>query len=922
LHPAFLDLSTQRIPTVNQNAVLVIGGGIAGMQAAIDLGNMGIQVYLVEKTPSIGGRMAQLDKTFPTNDCAMCILAPKMIECANHENIKLLTYSELDRLTGRTGKYKARIIQKARFIEADKCVGCGDCMDGCPVTVSDNFNAGLGRRKAIHKYFPQAVPSTFTITRRGTAPCKAACPAHISVQGYIALAAQGRYDEALKLIKAENPFPAVCGRVCHHPCESVCTRGQLDEPVAIDSIKRFIADRELYAEKRYIPEIKDAKNEKVAVIGSGPAGLSCAYYLAREGYAVTVYEKLPIPGGMLSVGIPDYRLPRDVVAVEIEVIRSMGVDIRTGVDVGRDITINELRRQGCRAIFLGIGAQECKRIGIPGEDLEGVFSGVDFLRDVNLGKAISLSGKRIAVIGGGNVAMDTVRTALRLGAKKPFIIYRRSITEMPANSEEIEECREEGIGFMTLADPTRIIGEAGKVTAIECLKMKLGDPDGSGRRRPVAQAGSEFIIKVAGIFTAIGQESDWSCLGPECACTLSDWGTMNVDAVTLQTDDPDIFAGGDAVSGPKTVIEAIEAGKQAAISIDRFICGIDLRENRDTQWQAASNIPTEGYDRIPRNRMPRLKPAGRRKNFSEVQLGFTEAQVLAEARRCISCGVCSECYRCVEACKAEAINFKQVDRPVQLNVGAVILATGLDLYDVSALTEYGWGKIANVITAMQFERMICASGPTQGHLKRPSDAKAPDRLAFIQCVASRDVRHQKYCSSVCCMHATKEAVLAREHYPQLSATIFYMDMRAVGKGFQEYIQRAKSRYGVEYIRARPGRVTENSANGNPVIHFEDTVNRKLEAREFDMVILAQALRPSDGNAALARKLGIEIDDYGFIVSPQQLKNPFGTSREGIFGCGFCQSPMDVPDSVVRASAAAAKAAEVLAEVLIDGEVHG
>jgi len=898
---------------VNHNAVLVIGGGIAGMQASIDLANMGIRVYLVEKTPSIGGRMAQLDKTFPTNDCAMCILAPKMIECANHENINLLSYSELDRLTGRIGKFRARIIQKARFIEADKCVGCGDCIDGCPVTVSDNFNAGLGRRKAIHKYFPQAVPYTFTITRRGTAPCKAACPAHISVQGYIALAAQGRYDEALKLIKEENPFPSVCGRVCHHPCESACTRGQIDEPVAIDSIKRFVADRELDAEKRYIPGIKDAKNEKVAVIGSGPAGLSCAYYLAREGYAVSVFEKLPIAGGMLSVGIPDYRLPRDIVAAEIEVIRCMGVDIRTGVDVGRDITIDALRRDGFRAVFLGIGAQECKRVGIPGEDLEGVFSGVDFLRDVNLGKPVSLSGKRIAVIGGGNVAMDTVRTALRLGAKKPFIIYRRSFAEMPANAEEIEECREEGIEFMTLTEPAQIIGEAGKVTAVECLKMKLGDPDRSGRRRPVSQAGSEFIVKVDGVFTAIGQESDWSCLGPECACTLSDWGTMNVDAVTLQTDDPDIFAGGDAVSGPKTVIEAIEAGKQAAISIDRFIRGVNLRENRDIQWQAASNIPTAGYDRIPRNRMPRRKPAGRRKNFSEVQLGFTERQVLAEAGRCMSCGVCSECYRCVAACKAEAINFKQADRSVQVNVGAVILATGLDLYDVSALTEYGWGKIANVITAMQFERMICASGPTRGRLKRPSDARAPDRLAFIQCVASRDVRHQKYCSSVCCMHATKEAVLAREHYPQLSSTIFFMDMRAVGKGFQEYIRRAESRYDVEYIRARPGRVTENSTNGNPVVHYEDTVNRKLEAREFDMVILAQALRPSDGNAALSRKLGIEIDDYGFIVSPQQLENPFSTSREGIFGCGFCQAPMDVPDSVVRASAAAAKAAEVLAK---------
>jgi len=279
----------QRVSALVPKAALVIGGGIAGMQASIDLANMGIQVYLVEKNPSIGGRMAQLDKTFPTNDCAMCILAPKMIECANHERIELLTYSELEKLEGSAGKFKARIMRKARFIDEDKCVGCGDCIDGCPVIVSDDFNAGLAHRKAIYKHFPQAVPSTFTINRRGTAPCKAACPAHISVQGYVALVAQGRFKEALKLIKEENPLPAICGRVCHHPCESACTRQRIDQPVAIDFIKRFVADLDLDSETRYLPEVKKKRGEKVAVIGSGPAGLSCAYYLALEGYTVTVY---------------------------------------------------------------------------------------------------------------------------------------------------------------------------------------------------------------------------------------------------------------------------------------------------------------------------------------------------------------------------------------------------------------------------------------------------------------------------------------------------------------------------------------------------------------------------------------------------------------------------------------------------------
>jgi heterodisulfide reductase subunit A len=430
---------------LNRKSALVIGGGIAGIQASIDLANMGTEVFLVEKKPSIGGRMAQLDKTFPTNDCSMCILAPKMIECANHERITLLTYSELLELKGREGNFRATILKKARYVEEDKCVGCGECAEKCPTKVTDEFNAGLGQRKAIYKYFPQAVPSTYVID-------------------------------------------------------------------------------------------------------------------------------------------PDH----------------------------------------CR-----------------------VFKG-----------------------------------------KK--------------------------------------------------------------------------------------------------------------------------------------------------------------------------------------------------------------------------CGVCEK------TCKANAINYDQRDREITLDVGAVVMATGFDLYDVSPLTEYGWGKLKNVLTAMQFERMICASGPTRGHLKRPSDGRQPEALAFIQCVGSRDVRHKRYCSAVCCMHATKEAILAHEHCPELKSTIFFMDMRAVGKGFQDYIQRARTEYAVEYIRARPGRIEENGETRNPVIHFEDTITRELKAREFDMVVLSQALVPSEGNLAVAETMEVNLDDFGFVSTNEDLLNPCATTRRGIFACGFCQSPMDVPDSVVRASAAAARVAETLA----------
>jgi len=595
----------------------------------------------------------------------------------------------------------------------------------------------MSERRAAFRKYAQAVPGAFSIEKRGTSPCKATCPAHISVQGYVALTAQGKYQEALKLIKEENPLPAICGRVCHHPCETACMRGELDDPVAIDSIKRFLADLDLNSETRFVPRIKEKRDEKAAIIGSGPAGLSCAYYLAIEGYQVTVFEKLPVLGGMLSVGIPSYRLPENTIEAEIQVIRDMGVEFKTGVEIGKDFTISQLRAQGYKAFFMGIGAQECKALGIPGEEFEGVVPGVEYLRDINLGKK-ALLGDRVAVIGGGNVAMDTVRTALRNGSSKPFIVYRRSEKEMPANEEEIQECREEGIEIMTLTNPKRIIGENGRVKAVECLRMELGEPDASGRRRPVAVVGSEFIMEVDAVVPAIGQESDWACLTEECACRLTDWGTMRIDPLTLQTHDPDIFAGGDAVTGPRTVIEAIAAGKQAAISIGRFIRGEDLSAGREKEWQAVQQVPTEGYDRIPRARMPVMSPEIRVGNFEEVQLGFTEEQVRAEAARCLSCGVCSECYQCVEACLAKAVDHEQQPKELEINVGAIILAPGFQPFDPSKYDTYAYSNLPNVVTSMEFERILSALGPTQGRLVRPSDHRQPKKIAWLQCVGSRD----------------------------------------------------------------------------------------------------------------------------------------------------------------------------------------
>jgi heterodisulfide reductase subunit A-like polyferredoxin len=782
----------------------------------------------------------------------------------------------------------------------------------CPVPWPDEYDQGLALRKAAFKKYAQAIPGAFAISKRGVAPCKAGCPAHISVQGYIALVAAGKYREALKLIKQENPLPSICGRVCHHPCESICTRGRLDEPVAIDPIKRFVADLDLNSETPYIPEIKEKKEEKVAVVGSGPAGLSCAYYLAIEGYQTTIFEKLPIPGGMLSVGIPEYRLPRETLNAEIRIIQEMGVDLRTGIEVGKTITIDQLRQEGYQAIFLGIGAQECKMLDIEGEDLDGVFSGIDFLKEVNLGNPVK-PGDRVAVIGGGNVAFDAVRTARRLGAKEAFIIYRRSLEEMPANEEEIEECEEEGIELRTLTNPTRIIGENGRVKAIECLKMELGEPDESGRRRPVPIDGSEFHIEVDWVIPAIGQESEWSCLGPECACTLSDWGTMNVDPFTLQTDDPDIFSGGDSVTGPATVIEAIEAGKQAAISMDRFIRGVDLREGRDKHWEESQDIPTEGYDTIPRAQMPRVRPEKRLDNFREVQLGLDEAQTVAEAKRCVACGICSECYECVGVCDAEAVTLEthsEQPETINLEVGALILAPGFQAFDPSKYKTYGYSNHPNIITSMEFERLLSASGPTMGHLVRPSDEREPKKIAWVQCVGSRDIHKcdHSYCSSVCCMAAIKEAVVAKEHAgDDLDCAIFFIDMRTHGKDFERYYDVAREQKGVRFIRSRVPTV-ETLEDGDLLIPY---VNDKGEiVREtFDLVVLSVGLETSPETIELAKNLEIDLTSSQF--SKTDSFHPVATSREGIYVCGTFQGPKDIPQSVIEASSAAAEAGALL-----------
>ena len=423
-----------------------------------------------------------MDKTFPTNDCAMCIVSPKLVEAGRHLNIEILTDSELLSLSGEAGRFTARLRRHPRYIDTSKCTGCADCVAVCPIGLSNEFNEGLDNRKAIYRPYPQAVPNSFLVTKRGTSPCKATCPAETSAQGYVALIKEGRYEEALEVIKEYNPFPASVGRVCTHPCEGECSRGKVDSPVAICALKRFAADwvYEHGASAAKAAGAGDGTTDRpaarIAVVGSGPAGLSCAHHLVRMGYGVTVYESLPVAGGMMRVGIPAYRLPREVLQREIDAIVAEGVEIRLNSPV-RDI--NGLIDEGYAAVFLAIGAHEAQRLGIEGEDADGVYHGVPFLQAVSLaggGGELPKIGGRVVVIGGGNTAVDAARTALRLGGREVTMVYRRSREEMPANDWEIEEAEREGVRLELLTAPVAVEVREGRVVGVRCQRMELGAP--------------------------------------------------------------------------------------------------------------------------------------------------------------------------------------------------------------------------------------------------------------------------------------------------------------------------------------------------------------------------------------------------------------------------------------------------------------
>ncbi|HCL03400.1 MAG TPA: pyridine nucleotide-disulfide oxidoreductase [Lachnoclostridium phytofermentans] len=564
-------------------------------------------------------------------------------------------------------------------VDKDKCVACGECVQHCPVNALQLGQKLCGKTPVVDKIVRKDTPrdtewgpdkwnADYRINRKnvvdtGTSPCKTECPAHISIQGYIKLASQGKFREALELIKHENPFPAVCGRICPRRCESACTRGDIDEPIAIDDIKKFIAEQDLKEENRYVPKKKHEYGKKIAVIGAGPSGLSCAFYLALDGYQVTVFEKQEVLGGMLTLGIPAFRLEKEVIEAEIEVIKELGVEFKTGIEIGRDITISELRKQGYVAFYVAIGAQSGRKLGMEGEDAEEVITGIDFLREVNLKVNKNLSGK-VIVIGGGNVAIDVARTAARVGAEKTKLYCLESREEMPALEEEVEEALHEQIEIHNSWGPKRIVLEDGHVAGVE-FKRCLSVFDQEHRFHPVYDEEKTIVVPAAYVLLSVGQAMDYGMLLSGTNVELNQNKTIKADSTTLQTNEKDIFVGGDVYTGPRFAIDAIAAGKEGAISIHRYVQpGQSLIIGRDRKEYHSfdkSNAITEGYDTTLRQKAYEYKAVS---SFKDSRGVFTEEQLRMETKRCLGCGatvvdefLCVGCGQCTTKCMFDAISL-------------------------------------------------------------------------------------------------------------------------------------------------------------------------------------------------------------------------------------------------------------------------
>jgi heterodisulfide reductase subunit A len=840
-----------------------------------------------------------------------------MVSVGRHPNIDLLAFSEVESVSGYVGNYQVRVRRKPRYVDEDKCTGCGSCASVCPVDITSVFDHNLITRKAAYRFSAQSVPGAYAIDKQGVAPCRAACPTDQRAMGYVSLVRKKRYADAYWAIRREHPFPSVCGRVCNRNCEEACSRGKVDEPVNIMGIKRFVADW-AYEHRDELPNMRDKSiagtpfqhnpeptGKRVAVIGAGPAGLTAALDLVRLGHAVKVFDAQPVAGGMIRVGIPPHRLPYEMLEWEVQQILNEGVELQLNTWVD---DIPGLLEQGYDSVLVATGAHVAKKVNIPGKDHPDNWLSLPFLKDVCLGTPPDLSGRRIAVIGGGNVALDCARSAMRIGASECRMIFRKPKGEMTGFEWEVAIAEEEGVEMCGASLFKEIVIENDKVVGVKCIHTAYHGYDANGRILIDELPDTEHILPADLIIWATGQGCDTSFLPEDGSVKLAEKGIDSDEEMMSSL--PGVFVAGDVHRGSTFyVVDAIGEGHHAARCMDRYMRGEQgipepphLPEAVVDESEVRERIARGEASQAARVAIRTIPIEERYHNFHEVDLTLTEEEAVLEAERCVRCGSCAECLECVVACERGAIDHNMLEKVEEFTVGTVILATGFKEFDAARIPELNYGKLDNIVSALEFERMINPSGPTVGKVLL-KNGKAPKSVAVVHCIGSRDAKYNEYCSRACCMYSLKLSQLVHD-YVGAEVHEIYRDMRSFGKGYEEFYNRTVE-MGVHFYHGRVKGIEQQ--DGKLRVTWDESYHGQPDQVDVDMVILASGFEPQNDAGAVAAQFGISRSHNGFFHERHPKLAPVETVNEGIYLAGACQSPKDIPDSVAQAGGAAAAA---------------